>query len=129
MFIVRISGAQAMSMNLVVKNGKDLLSKLSGVRRDMRALEKGPITQSAVYKEVTSLIVSTYNKDIKDKELPEEQPLWEDDVLAKYMISFAGWMVTSTCIWNNNKNDFLEWLVFCYSYHVVGFNVIKLWTT
>lgn len=87
-----------MSMNLVVKNGKDLLSKLSGVRRDMRALEKGPITQSAVYKEVTSLIISTCNKDIKGKKIPEEQPLLEDDVLAKYMISFAGWMVTSACI-------------------------------
>ena len=81
MFIVKISGAQAISMNLLqlvcktfiiknlrvvlhsckvlievyslqfyldVKKGKDLESIGSGVRRPMRALEKGPMRQSAV---------------------------------------------------------------------------------
>ena len=81
--MVRMSGAQAMSMNLLqfkfqkginatiiqvlrqkghcslqvpnfisihldVKKGKDFESMGSGVRRPMRALEKGPIRQSAV---------------------------------------------------------------------------------
>ena len=43
-----------MSMYLAVKKGKLLESRLDGVSLATRAREKGPITHSAVYREVTS---------------------------------------------------------------------------
>ena len=45
-----------MSKYLQVKKGKVLESKLVEVNLATKALEKGPITHSAVYREVTSYI-------------------------------------------------------------------------
>jgi hypothetical protein len=52
--MARMPDAEPMSISLTVKNGNDLGLKSASVNSDRTARESGPMTQRAVYNEVTS---------------------------------------------------------------------------